>query len=801
MDPRTKERVERWESRPFSGGEDALATLADDAFSGAVTAAGVWVFMLNGRIVGVVDGSIDAVAGTSGTIYEAPAAVLPLLSAMLEQGGDPRGRYYTNDTPLAAVDRKLQQGSFTGYVELSEQVLSGDYYLVYYGGRRMSAAYIGNAERLETGEVAFERADDEIGIYEVVDVDVDVSDVPGRETADESQADEPATGSTLGSQGADDTPDGPSSAAGSSTTESSTGGPDPAGSADAAGPAGSDGRPGSTPAGDTAAAHSAGPDGSSTAQNSSRATDSETDGDRHGDSTAQSGPPTADRTDSETEVNYREDSNGSAESSQTPDDGVPSSADTAQSSSGATDEHDSITTSGETHEPQSDGITTSGTDASTADRSDLTTTASDAGTSGANARQDESAESDAPDERFKEEERWRETRQIPSIDPESSGEQSSAGHGSADGGSRSKTERSTARDRPSPADVASTEQALRSDMLEREDKIDHLTQRVTELEEKRKQLVRERDELASENDDLTERVSRLQSRIEELERDLERAQSASEPDATGGKSGGATDAARTGGREAQSVGRTDQGGTTISPTRALQETNVFVRYASKSQPTLESAHEGEGSRGDLERNLRLERHTQFDAETAVVDGEPYDAFVEGSMQYRFVEWLVGTCLFEIRETGNAADLADLYDAIPRIDRVELSATVSLEDDDTENVPDQVTFDVGAFDKRGTPLVVANCNDSRDPATQGMLEELEADASSVCANYPDLAAAVVVTSSFFDPGALELAEEITTSGFLSRSSKVSYVNLSRKQGYHCCLVESRSGGFHLTVPEL
>ncbi len=83
----------------------------------------------------------------------------------------------------------------------------------------------------------------------------------------------------------------------------------------------------------------------------------------------------------------------------------------------------------------------------------------------------------------------------------------------------------------------------------------------------------------------------------------------------------------------------------------------------------------------------------------------------------------------------------------------------------------------------------------------MLEGLEEAASAIKANYPDLAAAFAVTSSYFEPGALEVAEEATSGGFLSRGSKLSYVNLSRKDGYHLCLVESRSEGFHMNVPEL
>ena len=222
MDPRTRERVERWDTRPFAGGLSSLEALVDGEFSGAVEAGTTWLFVLNGRIVGVVGGSIDDALESSGTTYVAPDPALPLLCSMEERGGETRAKYYTNETPLSEVDRKLQGASFTGYVELSEQVLSGDYYLVYYGGRRMAVAYIGNAQRLHTGEEAFERADDEVGIYEVIDVDVDVTDLP---KSARSQAGE-TTGSTAETHSAEATDTGTAGSTGersSPTDEARTG--------------------------------------------------------------------------------------------------------------------------------------------------------------------------------------------------------------------------------------------------------------------------------------------------------------------------------------------------------------------------------------------------------------------------------------------------------------------------------------------------------------------------------------------------------------------------------------------------
>ncbi len=171
-----EKRVEQWDSRSFSGVTTAFLISLTTGF-GAVSGAGTWLFMLNGRIVGVFDGDIDDFENASGTIYQAP----PLAPVALLYGRTRRRNtcelLHERNT-LEDVDATLQDGSFTGYIELSENVLSGDYYAVYYGGRRMAAAYIGNAERLITGDEAFERANDEIGIYEVINVDLEVTDVP-----------------------------------------------------------------------------------------------------------------------------------------------------------------------------------------------------------------------------------------------------------------------------------------------------------------------------------------------------------------------------------------------------------------------------------------------------------------------------------------------------------------------------------------------------------------------------------------------------------------------------------------------
>ncbi len=772
MDSRTQERVERWDSRPFDGGRDGLSDLADSGFSGAVTAAGTWLFMLNGRVVGVFDGSLENFDAASGTVYVAPDPALPLLAAMKTRGGDTRAKYYTNDTPLSEVDRTLQDGSFTGYVELSENVLSGDYYVVYYGGRRMAAAYIGNAERLLTDEEAFERAADEVGIYEVIDVDVDVTDL--REPADEPES------------GPDPTPSSPDPSENLDV------------SIDAVEEAEADATSSDVTIDDALDDTASDP----TAPTDDAATGITTTDDQPTDA---SSPGITDVTIDPTDTESATD--GTPETTASTVDESPE--DQSASVTGAVETIDEIDESDDG--PTDPDLVEVEAAAKELDESGILWTADDedetdgdaAETTGPTDADGDPDDSDL-ERQFEREEQWRETRSIPSIDPDNTSESSSAERDSASGRRRSnassasestggnagQSERQRGADRSSPSDSRSTRRessasepstASPSKSPSRAHDADDRTVRIERLEERRDALEAQRDELAekcerlqAENQELSATVDRLQSRIDDLERQLEQAQSTA----------------------ADGVA----GGTSLSPKRALAGTNLFVRYDSKSKPTLETAHGGGASPSEVASNLRLEHHTGFDHSTVTVDGQPYVEFLRETMEYRLVDWLTTTVLYEIRDTGRADGLGDLYDAIPRIDRAELHASIALEDDGAD-VPSEVTFDVVAFDKMGNPLVVANLNRSREPATREMLEELEATASAVKANYPDLGAALVVTSSFFEPGALEVTEEATSGGFLSRGSKLSYVNLSRKQGYHLCLVEARSGGFHMNVPEL
>ncbi|MFB6233368.1 MAG: hypothetical protein ABEH61_03820, partial [Haloarculaceae archaeon] len=192
MSTRVSERVDDWTDRPFSGGYGALHALADERFSGVVRAGGGELYMTKGTVVGVM-GSMDDFADTDGTVYEAPTPALALLAVMQERGGEVRAEYYSEDTSITEVDGKLSDGGFTGYIELSENVLSGDYYVVYHQGRSMSVAFVGNAARLLEDDEAFERANGEVGIYKVHPVDIDPVEIP---EPPEPEEDEPAVAET-----------------------------------------------------------------------------------------------------------------------------------------------------------------------------------------------------------------------------------------------------------------------------------------------------------------------------------------------------------------------------------------------------------------------------------------------------------------------------------------------------------------------------------------------------------------------------------------------------------------------------
>jgi Uncharacterized archaeal coiled-coil protein len=740
MDAQRRDDITGWDAREFSDGFDGLRRFADRGFSGAATNGAGWLFLFDGQVVGTVDADLDAFADASGTVYEAPHESLPVLFAMQERGGEPRAQYYTNDTPLSAADRKLSQGGFTGYIELSENVLSGDYYVVYTGGTSMSAAYVGNARRLETGADAFELADDEVGIYAVYAVELDVRELPAPER-------DAAEDGTTGRVVVDPTADGETNANGP--------GDDVGGAGDDVGSA-----------------------------------------DFGADSAADAVDSGADAVDSDGP-------------SPRPDEPASAGATETESVTGDHGESDDDPT-GVSREPgETTGTGAGGDGRDGADFDPDTQTSPISGTGSfddASARDGDgdTEETDPADDVFSEETRWREETSIPSLDPSETrdaagpsgdgadGQTTSPTDRSAESGSRSRSDAASAESGPSPGSQEDPSPAPRSaersdgasvssePTADVRDRIRELEAALAEAESAREELAAERDAIREEHDAIREERDQLRRRVEELRSEVDRLR----------------------GELSEAESRLPEGDRSLSPGEALAETNLFVRYDSKGGATLDDAHDGAVDRTELRENLRIEHHTSFETEGVVVDGKPFEEFLRGTIEYGFTRWLVEELTFEVDETGNTDALRDLYDALPEIDRAEIRGSVSLVlRDSGEETREQRSFDLVLRDRLGNPLFIAELNDSRAPTQGGVLESLVANGGDLAGSNDAFAGAFAVTASFFEPDALETASSAVGGGLFNRSKRKSFVRMSRKRGFHLCLVESRDGGFHLTVPDL
>jgi hypothetical protein len=861
MSTRVADRVDGWEQRSFSDGYRGLGDLADADFSGVVRAGGADLYMTKGTVVGIEGGAIEDFEGASGTSYRAPSPALPLLAVMQGRSDEVRAKYYTEETPMAEVDRTLSDGGFTGYVELSENVLSGDYYLVYHQGRSMSVAFVGNSGQLVDGDEAFETANDEVGIYEVRPVDVDAIEIPepdpdqgtdpepgqGVEPAPDTGADagaaSPAASEATDEEASEeavadsrDEPDGRAGAVESGTAASDPGEADATAGPEAADEPGDRAQPGESTTSERAADRQAGATGPSTGTDAAG-------GDQPEEAGAQRGRPDADGEATDAGRGATDPDRGSrAEPADTPD-GIGRSGGAPQPEPEPNPEprQEPEPDPEPRQEPEPDPESRQEPEPDPESRQEPEPTPDRggrdpaAGQGGATQRRGETDEptpgrepapaDDSPGRASEDAGVALETRSVPSLDPErtsegkrgrggtSTGAQSGPSRQRAAGddpqsepatpstaasGSDARTggagdDERTAPDRdPAPAgpeqagpdtdegtaavdgeagrEGASGDVAeLREQLEERDAELDRLEAELAEETERREELEAEAADLREERDELAAEVERLEAELERVEEEF----------------GVATGASQR-----------------LTPAEALEGTDLFVRYRSKNGTTLTDAHGGEGSREDVTENLRLEQHTQFEAAEVAVDGQDYEAFIRSRVEYQFVTWLVEDLLFEVRDSGGAEGLADLYDAVPEVDRAELNGTIAVRytEDGTEQ-RGQETFDIVLRDRMGDPLFVADLNDSREGATEGMMERLITAAERVGGSKDTLAGAFLVTESFFEPEALETAAEATKGGLLSRDKRKSFVNLSRKRGYHLCLVEARNQNFHLAVPEL
>ena len=631
--------VEKWETAPVDDGLEEAARMARRGDSGAVRSNTDWLFLAAGDPVAVVAdlagdpsvGDVDAFEGSGGEALEAPHEGVARLVPMLALGGEVRGEYFTDDTPVGTVQETLEDGGFTGYVELSENVLSGDYYAVFEEGRPEYVAFVGSTEQLFTGAEAEEKTNHEVGIYSVVAVDLPDVRLPEPEGggAAGGAATGGGTGTSLGT-GAD-----------ADAERGAETGSDPG--TDVGRNSGLDTDPDTDVGGCTSL--DTGLDPLETETNAGSGSDLDTG---------------LDTLDTETEVGSGSDLDTGLDTIDTDDweadtgRDVPTGADSEVASSGAGPTDDAVT-GGE-----------SGPGADTALADDREPSVSAAG---------------------------------------------GAGRASAD------------------------------------------------------------------------RIAGLRRELREVRSTLERLE-------------GRVTALEAGADAAPPAGRTD--GPSLSPAEALSKTTLFVREGTRGVPTLEDAHEGRADRDAVAENVRLERHTRFEAAGATVDGTPYESFLESSQAYEFVEWLTTDLLFEVQATDSEAAMARVYDAIPTVDRVFFEEDVAFEAGG-ETV--ELQFDVVVRARNGAPLFVARLDDRRDPTPSDEVGTLVTDASDFCAAEESVVGAFAVTASYFEPAALEVAREATTSSLLSREKYRSYVNLARNKGFHLCLVEAREAAFHLAVPEL
>lgn len=605
MDPRIETVTKGWRFRSCDPGYAGLNALAEGQFSGSVAAEGATGFMVNGRLVGITGGTIESFWSSDIAALEADEPTEALLCAMLIRDGNVEAEYYTGETPIETVHQTLASGSFIGYLELSENVFSGDYFILYYGGMSKSVALLGTEERVISGEEAFERASDEVGIYDVKSVSIDVIDIPEPEVDDSGgeDAEDAKEESTLDNDPVDDS---------TSTIDVESD------------PVGDDPMPGTE---DTQASQTA----------------------------VQRQPP----------------------DEEPAEQNLASLAEAARGGSAAT--------------------VKPGESASTGTDEWLT---------------------------------------IPALDPSNTDFKAPEQDDSSSG---SETGTSPETEHPGTEEASSS------------------------TDESNEELVAELEAAKRENERLRTRVDELQAKLTELE---------SEP-----------------------------GSTDMSARDAIGGTNLFVRYATKGRNTLEDALSSGSDRDAIKQNILLEQHTRFDADEATVGGEAFEAFLESALEHRFVEWMLKDLLFELRDSGQEKGFAGLIDSIPDVDRVEFHGTIPVHTQEGgERRSEQFEFDVVFRDSMGAALMVANVHDDRSPVGEDEVASLLADANTVATARPSLKGALFVTRSFFEPGALETVASATGGGLLRGGSRESYVSVSRKHGFHLCLVEARDSTFHLNVPD-
>ena len=746
MDREIADAITAWETTGLTNGYAGLNDLAARSFSGAVRADDVWAFMLNGRVIGLVDGPMTAFEGSETTAYVAPDPALPLLYTMQSSDCEKEAAYYTNRTPIAEVDATLTSGGFTGYIELAENVHSGDYYVVYYGGKSMSVAFIGNQRQLLTDEEAFQRANDEVGIYDVYAADIEVTPIPEPES--------PPPDVSAGSASAAST-----SAASSNTSSGFSSTSSATDSADSA----SDERrnTGSAPA--TASedpfAESQADSTASTAEPSDESPDADRPTSRAADDPGNDESSDEEPSDDEIILGIPETSSAS-DASEQEDTTTEMAAGDLSAEETADDTDDSSVDSAGTDTSDSDTVETVDGEASDADGDDPigADAARDADSDDVTGWDEDDVATDEDDDVTDSDDAPAETADGDVVHTDDDGP------GEID---------DTADDEVADDDVA-------DDNVADEEPVDGDS--VDDTPAEGAQAASATGSAAAggrgASDSATEQLESLRSELEAAKAEIRRLREQSTPTA----------------------GASDTADRHLSVEEALADTNLFVRYDSRGQPTLDRVDDAETTAEAVNENLRIDPHTTFDSDAVVVGEQPFDAFLAGRIEVDFVDWLVRKLPYEIRDTRNQRSLGGLYEAIPEVDRAELRGGVDLGADEAGE-PQQQSYDLVVRNKMGEPLFVVVIEDSPHPVGGELIERLIRDGNDLAKQAETFQGVFAVTTSYYGPEALEAVSDATSGGLLSRNKKKGFVSVSRKRGFHVCLTDYLNGEFDLRVPEL
>lgn len=163
---RRESLIRDWETDSFRGREAAVRQLGVQSFSGVVVADETTVVIVNGAAIRVTNGSITDLFDAELVVHEARNPAEPYLLALYGHCSE-AARLYTRETPVGDAVSELADASFSGYVELSEHVYSGDYYAVFSGG---DVEFLGiqSTERPPlSGTEARDAMYGEVGIYSI----------------------------------------------------------------------------------------------------------------------------------------------------------------------------------------------------------------------------------------------------------------------------------------------------------------------------------------------------------------------------------------------------------------------------------------------------------------------------------------------------------------------------------------------------------------------------------------------------------------------------------------------------------